>query len=223
MMQERLTLRNFWRILYKRWFIWLILIVVMSVGGYVHGIKTYVPTYTATTKVLVAHKTAILKPTEVRTKASKVKRIYVSYKANDQELLSTYKELMTTPKMINKLQKSLSKIKGYNYSKAQLERNLNLSSQDSSLIIHFDATAQSENMAKKIADQAAKVFSQNINTFTDAGKLKTVSKAKDNLVIKSESNVKKETTFGLLTGIYVSLLLALLWLAVGKGLKHIIK
>lgn len=76
---------------------------------------------------------------------------------------------------------------------------------------------------KKIADQAAKVFSQNINTFTDAGKLKTVSKAKDNLVIKSESNVKKETTFGLLTGIYVSLLLALLWLAVGKGLKHIIK
>ena len=223
MMQERLTLRNFWRILYKRWFIWLILIVAITVGGYVQGIKTYVPTYTATTKVLVAHKTAILKPTEVRTKASKVKRIYVSYKANDQELLSTYKELMTTPKMINKLQKSLSKIKGYNYSKAQLERNLNLSSQDSSLIIHFDATAQSENMAKKIADQAAKVFSQNINTFTDAGKLKTVSKAKDNLVIKSESNVKKETTFGLLTGIYVSLLLALLWLAVGKGLKHIIK
>lgn len=222
-MQERLTLRNFWRILYKRWFIWLILIVAITVGGYVHGIKTYVPTYTATTKVLVAHKTAILKPTEVRTKASKVKLIYVSYKANDQELLSTYKELMTTPKMINKLQKSLSKIKGYNYSKAQLERNLNLSSQDSSLIIHFDATAQSENMAKKIADQAAKVFSQNINTFTDAGKLKTVSKAKDNHVIKSESNVKKETTFGLLTGIYVSLLLALLWLAVGKGLKHIIK
>ena len=148
---------------FKSKIVWIIAIVILLIGiGNIYTILTRVPMYQSnTTIVLVSeNQTESYNSTELQM---------------NKNLVSTYSEIIKSRKVLEQVIKNLN----LSYSVGELSKNITVSAVTNTEIIRITVGDKEAEVATKIANEIAKVFSDEIQKIYKLNNVSIVDKAVD--------------------------------------------
>lgn len=154
------------------------------------------PKYDATTQILVNRKL----PSELQGAQ------YQQVQA-DVQMISTYKDIIMSPTILDKVDSVVQNEAGYPGSEEKLQKSLSIDSQQNSQVFSITATTTDPETAAKIANTTAKVFKKKVGKIMSVNNVSIVSPA--TAVDKPVSpRTKLNILIGVLVGLFIGIGLA---------------
>lgn len=156
------------------------------------------PKYEATTEILVNRKLT------AATQGAQFQQVQA-----DVQMISTYKDIITSPTVLDEVNKSVSDYPGYPGSTENLKNAISINNQQNSQVFSISVQATDAKTAAVIANKTATVFKKKVVKMMSVNNVSIVSKATP--VYRSVSPRKKmNLAIGILVGIIAGIGLALL-------------
>jgi len=152
------------------------------------------PKYEATTEILVNRK---LSPENQGAQLQQVQA--------DVQMISTYKDIITSPTVLTTVNKTVSDYPGYPGSMAAVKDALSISNETNSQVFSVTATSTDARTAAVIANETAKVFKKRVVKMMSINNVSIVSRA-----VPSEHAVSPRKTLNLLVGLVTGVLLGIM-------------
>lgn len=124
----------------------------------------------------------------------------------DVQMISTYKDVITSPTILNAVSKELSK-DGYSVSSKELKKEINISNQQNSQVFTITVKGDNPKLAADAANTIAKVFKQKVTKIMNVNNVTILSKAVENTKPVSPK-VLLNTIAGIVVGIVLGMILA---------------
>ncbi|PBQ22477.1 chain-length determining protein [Levilactobacillus brevis] len=172
--------------------IWITTLVVFLASIFV-TFFVMTPKYEATTEILVNRKLS----------ASMQAAQYQQVQA-DVQMISTYKDIITSPTVLKTVNNTTSGYPGYPGSMRALKNAISISNQQNSQVFSITVKATDAKTAATIANETAKVFKKQVVKMMSVHNVSIVSKATPNY-----SAVSPRKTINLAIGLIVGLILGI--------------
>ncbi|MCH4123821.1 MAG: Wzz/FepE/Etk N-terminal domain-containing protein [Levilactobacillus sp.] len=156
------------------------------------------PKYSGTTEILVNRK---LSSTDQSAQLQQVQA--------DVQMISTYKDIITSPTVLTDVNRALEVYPGYPGSMAGIKDALSINNQTNSQVFSVTATATDPKTAAAIANETAKVFKQKVVKMMSINNVSIVSKATPNYNAVSPRKALN-LLIGLVAGVLLGIVLAFL-------------
>lgn len=147
------------------------------------------PKYQATTQVLVNEK-------------NKDQQMMAQEVQSNIELVNTYSEIIKSPRIIDKVSKSVK----HQYSASEISSMLTVTNQDRSQILEIGVTSNSRRDSEIVANKIAKVFSKEVPDIMSVDNVSILSSA-DGTASKVEPKTIVNLGLGLLAGLFIAFLI----------------
>ena len=152
------------------------------------------PKYSGTTEILVNRKLS------TSDQSAQLQQVQA-----DVQMISTYKDIITSPTVLTDVNRELEVYPGYPGSMAGIKDSLAINNQTNSQVFSVTATATDPKTAAAIANETAKVFKQKVVGMMSINNVSIVSKATAN-----DNAVSPKKGLNLLIGIVGGLLLGIM-------------
>jgi len=152
------------------------------------------PKYESTTEILVNRK---LSPENQGAQLQQVQA--------DVQMISTYKDIITSTTVLTTVNKTVSDYPGYPGSMAGIKDALKISNETNSQVFSVTATATDAKTAAAIANETAKVFKQKVVKMMSVNNVSIVSRA-----VPDYDAVSPRKALNLLVGIVAGILLGIM-------------
>ena len=153
------------------------------------------PKYESTTEILVNRK---LSQADQGAQLQQVQA--------DVQMISTYKDIITSPTVLTTVNKTVSGYPGYPGSVGAIKKALKISNETNSQVFSVTAKATDAKTAAAIANETAKVFKQKVVKMMSVNNVSIVSRAEP-----SYNAVSPMKTLNLLIGVVAGLLLGIVF------------
>jgi len=151
------------------------------------------PKYSATTGILVNHKSS-----------EKIQGVQFQQVQADVQMISTYKDIITSPTILKDVNRVVNDYPGYPGSIVALENSLSINNSQNSQIFSITAKSTDAATAAAIANMTAKVFKKKIGKIMSVDNVSIVSKAETNT-----KQVSPHNTLNILAGVVLGSLLGI--------------
>ena len=118
------------------------------------------------------------------------------------ELVNTYSEIIKSPRIIDKVSKSVK----HQYSSSEISSMLTVTNQDRSQILEIGVTSNSRRDSEIVANKIAKVFSKEVPDIMSVDNVSILSSA-DGTASKVEPKTIVNLGLGLLAGLFIAFLI----------------
>lgn len=152
------------------------------------------PKYSGTTEILVNRKLS------TSDQGAQLQQVQA-----DVQMISTYKDIITSPTVLTDVNRELEGYPGYPGSMAGIKDSLVINNQTDSQVFSVTATATDPKTAAAIANETAKVFKQKVVGMMSINNVSIVSKATAN-----DNAISPKKALNLLIGIVGGLLLGIM-------------
>ncbi|MFC6170172.1 YveK family protein [Loigolactobacillus jiayinensis] len=194
---QRFSLKQLLKTILKFWYIPVVLALVVGFLSQHYAASQYQPAYTAKTTVLV--------------KAKKENPNHLQQQVDGElSLMGTYRDLISSNKVMTKVHKALKNVKSYNGSVADLKKQVVVETNSDSLMLHIQTTDRSKRVAVKQTNTIATVFKQQIQTVSENSQVTVMSKAHTKSVSASSFSGKKAIVYGIVLGGIIGLFIELI-------------
>lgn len=172
--------------------------VVVFVAAFFATFFIMTPKYEATTEILVNRK---LSSTDQSAQLQQVQA--------DVQMISTYKDIITSPTVLASVNRTLASYPGYPGSQAAIKDALTISNETNSQVFSVTAKATDGVTAAAIANETAKVFKKKVVKMMSINNVSIVSKAH---AVNTPVSPKKSLNLliGLVAGLLLGVVLAFL-------------
>ncbi|MHD0445130.1 CspC family polysaccharide chain length determinant protein [Staphylococcus cohnii] len=130
------------------------------------------------------------------------------------QLVNTYSEIVKSPRILDKVSKELDD----KYSPNEILSMLTVTNQSESQLLNIDVESKSGNDSEKVANEIAKVFSEEVPNIMSVDNVSVLSKA-DN----TASQVAPKPVVNLIVGLVIGLVVALLMIFIKEMFDKRIK
>lgn len=154
------------------------------------------PKYEATTEILVNRK---LSPENQGAQLQQVQA--------DVQMISTYKDIITSPTVLKHVNKAVSDYPGYPGSEDSLKKSISVSNQQNSQVFSVSVKATNARTAAVIANKTAEVFKKKVVKMMSVNNVSIVSKATPDYSAVSPRK-KLNLLIGLFAGVLLGIVLA---------------
>lgn len=188
------------------WKSFLIILALAAIGGaamgYVGHVKKHT-TYNATRNILITHNLS-----ETTTNST---REY-SVVNQDQDMMTTYKEIVNDDEILSIARKKLPKNIRKNYTVGMLEKIIIAKNKPQSLVLTIEAKTASKRDSVQIINAVAQAFKQELPSIQPGvGDIRLLSKATTiNVTSDTRPHVKKYIAIGIALGGLVGLIISFL-------------
>lgn len=191
--EQTISMMQIWGILRKhiRAIIETTIIVTMAAIFVTFFVMT--PKYSATTQILVNRKLS-----------SEMQAAQFQQVQADVQMISTYKDIITSPTVLKDVNKQIKNYPGYPGSMSGLKDSLSISNSQNSQVFSVTAKSNDAGTAAVIANLTAKVFKKKIGKIMSVNNVSIVSEAETN-----PKPVSPRKTLNILAGIVLGLLLGI--------------
>lgn len=174
----------------------IILISMLMVTTIATGITFFVmtPKYSATTEILVNRKLS------ANLQGAQFQQVQA-----DVQMISTYKDIITSPTVLKDVDKQVEKYPGYPGSIAGLQQSLSINNSQNSQVFSVTAKSTNPKTAVVIANSTAEIFKQKIVKIMSVNNVSIVSKAEINT-----KAVSPKKTLNIIVGLILGLLLGII-------------
>ncbi|WP_334329715.1 YveK family protein [Companilactobacillus sp. HBUAS59699] len=124
------------------------------------------PKYESTTEILVNRKMSD------QLQAAQYQQVQA-----DVQMISTYKDIITSPTVLDEVNQEVEKYPGYPGSETGLQKSISISNQQNSQVFSVTAKSTDANTAAAIANLTAKVFKQKVGKIMSVDNVSIVSTA----------------------------------------------
>lgn len=196
------------KLVLKNWYIVLTCTILFTAIGFGWAKFSHhtVGTYTASTKILMYHKsTTGLKKIKIADVNGKKVTRYAEQRKTDLSMMPTYESIVTSDQvMTNAVQNIKSKkIK----TASDLRNDVTVQGTGKSLVLTIETkSSSSEKMAVKMARSVAKAYKDTANSVMNVGKIEVLEKASIKNSDVQPKISKKPILFGLLAGLYLGII-----------------
>lgn len=152
------------------------------------------PKYSATTEILVNRKLS-----------SDMQGAQFQQVQADVQMISTYKDIITSPTVLKDVNKQIKAYPGYPGSMTALKKSLSISNSQNSQVFSVTAKSTDAGTAAAIANQTAKVFKKKVVKIMSVNNVSIVSEAETNT-----RPISPRKTLNTLAGIIVGLILGVM-------------
>lgn len=156
------------------------------------------PKYEATTEILVNRKLT------AATQGAQFQQVQA-----DVQMISTYKDIITSPTVLKDVNKAVSDYPGYPGSRDSLKKSISISNQQNSQVFSVSVKATDAKTAAAIANKTAEVFKKKVVDMMSINNVSIVSKAAPDYSAVSPRK-KLNLLIGLMAGVILGIGLALL-------------
>lgn len=178
-----------------------LIIITTLVSLFATGFVTFLvmtPKYESTTEILVNRKLS------ADLQAAKFQQVQA-----DVQMISTYKDIITSPTVLNSVNKEISSYPGYPGSESALAKSISISNQQNSQVFSVTAKSTDPATAAAIANKTAEVFKQKVGKIMSVNNVSIVSSASQEQTPYSPRkllNLLVGTVIGLIIGIGLALI-----------------
>ncbi|MCD2255871.1 YveK family protein [Agrilactobacillus fermenti] len=177
-----------------------IIVIFTLLGGLIAGLGTHfliTPKYIASSEVLV------------NRKYSDDANAQLNQAQADIQMISTYKDIITNPIILNDVATNLHKKNDFHGSAGELGSMINVSSKRDSQVFSVNVTSANPYLASDIANETVTVFRHKINKIMRVNNVTIISRATPNTNPVSPA-IKENIGVGLIIGVILGVLLAFL-------------
>lgn len=195
MSSQELDLRDYFRIIQKRlWLIVSIVVVMCSAAG-VYSLFIKKPVYEASTKIIVNQT-----PTQ-----SSMAQLDLNQINTNIQLINTYKEIIKTPAILDIVTKDYPQ---FNISTEELMKKVNVSSVNNTQVMTLVVRDNSYSQAAEIVNAISMVFKQEIPSLFNVQNVSILNEAKINPAV-APSPVEPNVILNLAIAFVVSIMIGL--------------
>ncbi|MCL6604708.1 MAG: lipopolysaccharide biosynthesis protein [Paenibacillus sp.] len=195
MSSQELDLRDYFRIIQKRlWLIVSIVVVICALAG-VYSLYIKKPVYEASTKIIVNQT-----PTQ-----STVAQLDLNQINTNIQLINTYKEIIKTPAILDVVTKDYPK---FNITTEELMKKVNVSSVNNTQVMTLVVRDNSYSRAAEIVNAISLVFKQEIPSLFNVQNVSILNEAKVNPPV-APGPVEPNVVLNLAIAFIVSLMIGL--------------
>lgn len=151
------------------------------------------PEYESTTEILVNRKLSS------ENQGAQLQQVQA-----DVQMISTYKDIITSPTVLTTVNRRISDYPGYPGSVNNIKEALSISNETNSQVFSVTAKANDANTAAAIANETAKVFKKKVVKMMSVNNVSIVSRA-----VPSDNPVSPRKSLNLLIGFAVGVLLGI--------------
>ncbi|KRK79036.1 YveK family protein [Companilactobacillus nodensis] len=151
------------------------------------------PKYESTTEILVNRKMSD------ELQAAQFQQVQA-----DVQMISTYKDIITSPTVLDDVNQEVQNYPGYPGSELALQKSISISNQQNSQVFSVTAKATDPNTAAAIANMTADVFKKKVGKIMSINNVSIVSKASP-----SRTPYSPRKTLSLIGGLIVGLILGI--------------
>lgn len=186
-----ISFRDFLRALLHYWYIWVLTALIVTAGAFFWGKKTTVPTYQATSMVMIYHPNN--DPNQRQA---------------DIMAMASYRKLITSPTILTPVQKQLTKLSQYHDKQTTLAAGITTDVPANTLNLKLKAQGHTPYLAAQTANLLAKSVQQQLPKLApNSGEVHVVAWANQQQApLINGQHVPKLTMGGLLFGLYLGLL-----------------
>ena len=149
------------------------------------------PKYSATTQILVN-----------RNLSSNMAAAQFQQNQADVQMISTYKDIISSPTILNTVNSDLKGEPGYNETADTLKKGISIQSSQNSQVFSISAKNTNPETAALIANETAKVFKNKIKKIMNVSNVSIVSKAQE-----VDKPVSPHVTLNIAAGVVLGILL----------------
>lgn len=196
--RDGLSFGEFLLALGRYWYIWLVTALIVTAGAFAWGKRTTVPTYSASSTVMIYH------PNNDPNQRNA-----------DILAMASYRQLAKSNMIVQPVQEQLLKIKGYQGSIDTLTAGISTSVAQNTLNLQLKVQGSSPKLAAQTANLLAKSVQQHLPQLVpNTGSVQVVEQAaaKRSTLING-NRVQKLTLGGLLFGLYLGVLATFIYTA----------
>lgn len=186
-MENSLDLSKFMKSIKKKWKLLLILPIIFMLIALLMTMFLMKPKYESNTQVLVNQK-------------EKKSELMAQEVQSNIQLVNTYSEIVKSPRILDKVAKKNKK-----YSASEIKSMLTVTTQAESQILNVNVESGSKKDAEKVANDIAKVFSDEMPDIMNVDNVTILSKANG-----TASKVSPSLIINLAIGLILGLILALI-------------
>ncbi|WP_125566026.1 YveK family protein [Companilactobacillus insicii] len=151
------------------------------------------PKYESTTEILVNRKMSD------ELQAAQYQQVQA-----DVQMISTYKDIITSPTVLDDVNQEVQTYPGYPGSESELQKSISISNQQNSQVFSVTAKSTDANTAAAIANMTAEVFKRKVGKIMSINNVSIVSTASP-----SKTPYSPKKTLSLLGGLIVGLILGM--------------
>lgn len=194
-MEEEMNLKDLFLLFWNKKLQMLIIIVLMAVAGFVYTTKFVTPTYTVSTSLILATSNNDSSSGEITT--TDVTLI--------SKLISTYSELAKSNKVVRQVISDLN----LDMKEEELRNDIKVTQKQNTDMINISVTNEDPELAAKIANEVARVFSEQVEEYYKINNIHSVDEAEADTAV---SNVNHKKDILMFTGVGVLLAFAYVFL-----------
>ena len=201
-MEEEINLKDLFLLFWNKKLQIILIIVIMAFVGEIYTTKFVKTTYTASTSLVLATSNDSSTATQGSTITSTDVTLY-------SKLISTYSEIAKSHKVVRQVISDL----GIDMDETELKNNIKVTQKENTEMINISVSNEDPELAAKIANELAKVFSEQVKEYYKMNNIHVVDEAEAENAV-SNVNHKKDviifTGIGVLIAISYVLLVNLL-------------
>jgi len=190
-MENSLDLSKFMKSIKKKWKLLLILPIIFMLIALLMTMFLMKPKYESNTQVLVNQK-------------EKKSELMAQEVQSNIQLVNTYSEIVKSPRILDEVAKKNKK-----YSASEIKSMLTVTTQAESQILNVNVESGSKKDAEKVANDIAKVFSDEMPDIMNVDNVTILSKA-NGTASKVSPSLIINLTIGLILGLILALIIIIL-------------
>ncbi|MFD0897527.1 YveK family protein [Loigolactobacillus binensis] len=184
---QQFSLKQLVTTVLKFWYIPLILALIGGFFSHSYAKRGYQPAYTAKSSIMI----------KLKHESSNHLQQQVD---GELGLMGTYRDFISSSKVMNKVHKQLAQNKSYKGTISALKKGVTVDTTADSLIMHIQSTDRSKSVAVKESNAVAQGFKKQVATVSSTSKVTILDKASTKNVSASSFSGKKAILYGVILG-----------------------
>lgn len=199
-MENKLDLSNIFKIIKKNWGIWLFIPIIFLLISLIITFLFMTPKYEATTQILINQK-------------DKNKELMAQEVQSNIQLVNTYSQILKSPRILDEVAKKDNK-----YSSDEINNMLSIDAESDSQILNVNVESKNKKDSEKIANEIAKVVSDEMPKIMSVDNVTILSKA-TGTAHKVSPKVPVNIAVAIILGLLVAILIIILKELLDKRIK----
>ena len=205
---EELDLKELFEMFWNKKVQIILIVAIFAVIGVIYSIGFVTPVYTSSTTLVLAGQESV-NSAEQTSNSITTTDITINSK-----LVSTYSELVKSKKVIRQVISNL----GLDINEEDVRKNITVNSKENTEIIQISVTNQNPTYAMKIANETAKIFTEQVAEIYNINNVHVVDEAEEELEPSNVNHVKDVIIFA-----FIGIVVAVMYVIIANMLDTTIK
>ena len=205
---EELDLKELFEMFWNKKVQIILIVAIFVVIGVIYSIGFVTPVYTSSTTLVLAGQESV-NSAEQTSNSITTTDITINSK-----LVSTYSELVKSKKVIRQVISNL----GLDINEEDVRKNITVNSKENTEIIQISVTNQNPTYAMKIANETAKIFTEQVAEIYNINNVHVVDEAEEELEPSNVNHVKDVIIFA-----FIGIVVAVMYVLIANMLDTTIK